>query len=120
MSNDTFFWQRFSKHTKQPAQTFQNADFDESDPQASRRHYYLGAPYTGQYLTRREAECLLLMLRGYTNGETAEYLKLSSRTIEYYLKNIRNKLNCYSKIHLLRQIQKTNFMDIIDFELPPK
>lgn len=122
MSNDTFFWQRFTKHTKQPEQPLEHGETHcvEPDPHSGRRHYYLGPPYTGQYLTRREAECLLLMLRGYTNGETADYLHLSSRTIEYYLKNIRNKLNCYSKIHLLRQIQKTDFLDVIDFDLPPK
>ncbi len=124
MNIDRIFWQTFSEQHTRTHDSFPISETltspPEEEPQpVNRRHYYLGSPYEGQYLTRREAECLLLMLRGYTNQEAAHTLTLSSRTVEYYLKNIRNKLDCYSKIHLLCQIQKTNFLDLIDFDIPP-
>ena len=74
------------------------------------RYYFFGAPLDGLYITHREAQCAYLMLHGYTNTEVAHRLNLSPRTVEYYLKNMRDRLCCYSKIHLLRVINSTDFM----------
>ena len=41
-------------------------------------------------------------------------LLFGTSDIEYYLKNIRNKLSCYSKLHLLRVISKTNFLETFE------
>lgn len=48
-------------------------------------------------LSHRERECLQLLHGGKSAKETAAALKLSSRTIEAYLENMKNKLGCYSK-----------------------
>ncbi len=81
-----------------------------TDTRKQQRYYFFDAPLDGLYITHREAECAYLMLHGYTNTEVAHRLNLSPRTVEYYLKNMRDRLCCYSKIHLLRVINSTNFM----------
>jgi DNA-binding CsgD family transcriptional regulator len=52
-------------------------------------------------LTKRELECLFLMLEGKTAKEIAIILKISYRTVETYLEKIKIKLNCQHK-HELR------------------
>ena len=52
-------------------------------------------------LSKREQECLELFKQGETAQSTAALLGLSSRTVEYYFTNIKNKLNCYSKRELM-------------------
>lgn len=52
-------------------------------------------------LTPRERECLHHFLQGKTAGETADILSLSSRTVEFYFDNIKDKLGCLSKREVL-------------------
>lgn len=52
-------------------------------------------------LTPRERECLELFKKGYSAQATAVYLGISRRTVEYHFDNIKTKLNCSSKWHLL-------------------
>jgi DNA-binding CsgD family transcriptional regulator len=82
-----------------------------------RRKYYLGDRLSGSYLTQREAECSYWVIKGLTNKETGEKMDLSSRTIEYYLRNIRCKLNCYSKSHLVKVLKEGSFLQIIEQQL---
>lgn len=77
-------------------------------------HYYLGGDFPGVYLTPREAECMVLLLLHYTNEEVAQKLNLSTRTIEFYVKNMRQKLDCPSKMQLITNIQRTDFMQWVD------
>jgi DNA-binding NarL/FixJ family response regulator len=43
-------------------------------------------------LTNRETEVLTLVSKGFTNKEVASALDLSSKTIEFHLKNVYTKL----------------------------
>ena len=52
-------------------------------------------------LSKREQECLALFQQGKSARATAAILGLSSRTVEAYFENIKNKLGCYSKWELL-------------------
>lgn len=52
-------------------------------------------------LSPRERECLELFQQGESAQSTAAILGLSQRTIESYFENIKNKLGCTSKSHLL-------------------
>ena len=54
-------------------------------------------------LTKREQECLTLLMRGKTAKEVAVSLNLSIRTIESYLNNLKYKFNCLSKSQLLKK-----------------
>ena len=48
-------------------------------------------------LTRREAEILNAIARGFTYAETAELLHLSAQTVHTHLKNVYKKLAVHSK-----------------------
>jgi DNA-binding CsgD family transcriptional regulator len=71
--------------------------------------YFLGESYPGVYLTRREAECMSKFLGEKTVVEAALDLNLSPRTVEFYLKNIKNKLACRTKTELVCKIKETDF-----------
>lgn len=53
-----------------------------------------------QSLSKRERECLQLLIIGHSAKEIAAALGLSQRTVEYYFENIRRKLNCWTKLDL--------------------
>ena len=78
--------------------------------------YSLGEGYEGVALTRREAECMLLLLEGKTMPEAAELLALSHRTVEYYVKKVKAKLNCRTKDELIETVMASQFRENIDFE----
>jgi two-component system, NarL family, response regulator NreC len=53
-------------------------------------------------LTPREAEILRLVVLGHTNGEIAEQLFLSVRTVESHRASLQQKLGCRSRAELVR------------------
>lgn len=64
-------------------------------------------------LSKREKECLHLLLKGCSAKETATILKLSPRTIESYFENIKSKLNCYTKADLFQVARKLSTVGLI-------
>lgn len=76
-------------------------------------HYSVGPEFPDVYLTGREADCVALLMHGENNPAIATRLKLSSRTVEYYIKNVRFKLNCHSRGHLIEIISKTEFVNSV-------
>ncbi len=79
--------------------------------------YTLGEDHKGIYFTRREAECMLLLLEGRTMANVAVALKLSHRTVEFYTKNMKNKLNCNTKEELVNVVLLSKFKEHVDFEV---
>ena len=71
---------------------------------------YLGETYSGVYLTYRESQTMLELLKGHTIRQAADCLELSPRTIEYYIKNMKSKFKCRTKSALIGEILKTNFI----------
>lgn len=67
--------------------------------------HYLMKSNCAIYLSKRQAECLLL-LRFYTQKGIAEVLNLSPRTVESYFANLREKLNCKNKFELIEISEK--------------
>lgn len=51
-------------------------------------------------LSRRERECIKLLLKGKSMKETAALLRLSPRTVEHYLENVKIKFDCQFKNEL--------------------
>lgn len=72
------------------------------------KKYYLGKPYEPIYFTQREFDCVSGLLHGQTVKEVAAALKLSPRTVEYYVKNMKVKLDCYSRSELLSKVIKAD------------
>lgn len=56
-------------------------------------------------VSRRQAECLQYLKQGMSAKQTAKVLKLSPRTIEYYLENLRRKFDCPNKLILVNKLQ---------------
>lgn len=52
-------------------------------------------------LTEREKQVLALASQGLTNKGIAQFLNISSRTVEFHLKNIFRKLNVSSRITMI-------------------
>jgi len=74
------------------------------------KNYDLGPKYDGVYFTKREAECMTLLLKGKTINKTAVILNLSPRTIEFYLKNMKAKLGCRTKFELVELVLESDFL----------
>ena len=72
--------------------------------------YYLGDEYEGVYFTNRESECLMHLLDGNTIVATANILGLSSRTVEFYVRNMRMKIGVTTKTQLIDKIEQTDFV----------
>lgn len=53
-------------------------------------------------LTQRQLDCLLFLVKGFTMKQIAKKLSLSPKTIENYLENIKNKLNCNTRSELFK------------------
>lgn len=67
----------------------------------STRHYTLNDNQNKYQLTSRECECVFLLIRGKSAKEIGVLLSLSKRTIESYIENIKNKMNCKNKAEIL-------------------
>ena len=78
--------------------------------QKRKRYYLLDGEYKSVYFTKREVETLRLLLQNKTVVETARVLHLSPRTIEFYVKNLRRKLNCSTKKELVKWVLNTDFL----------
>jgi DNA-binding CsgD family transcriptional regulator len=77
--------------------------------------YGLGAKYGKTYFTKREAECMVWLLKGKTINSVATILKLSPRTVEYYIKNMKTKVGCRTKFELIDLIYASDFTKNVDF-----
>lgn len=62
---------------------------------------FAGAIKLADSLTKRQKECLTLLLAHKNAKETAAILNLSPRTIEFYFENIKDKLGCFSKSDII-------------------
>jgi len=76
--------------------------------------YYFDPPYQSVHFTRREAQCMVHFLQGKTVVDTAKELRLSPRTVEYYVKNMRQKMQCKTKQDLVNTVRRTAFVQEAD------
>ena len=72
--------------------------------------YKLGKQFKDIYFSRREGDCMICLLQGKTIKGTAETLNLSPRTVEYYVKNMKAKLNCRTKPKLIELVLQSDFL----------
>lgn len=60
----------------------------------------------GVYLTPREAETLAYLMDCDDLNQIAVYMKLSRRTIDYYLKILRTKLEAFSRMQIRAKVEE--------------
>ncbi len=73
------------------------------------KRYYFSTPLGNNYLTKREAACLFCLSRGLSNKAIASYLKISPRTVETHMENIKNKTLCSNRAELTELVFRENF-----------
>ncbi len=66
------------------------------------KRYYFSGALSEFYLTRRELQCVQGVLLGHTMASVAIMLGLSRRTVEFYLGNIKYKLQVQSLAELIK------------------
>jgi len=64
-------------------------------------------------LSRREKQCIQLLLAGMSAKESAKALKLSHRTVEFYFENIKNKLFCSTKPEIFQLAKQFRELDLL-------
>jgi|SRR3989339_1445165 len=77
--------------------------------QTNHTHYYLNASQQGVYLTHRETLTVLYRIQNKTYPQIAEIMGIKTRTVEFYLKSIRDKLPCEKTSHVLNYLVSQNF-----------
>lgn len=74
------------------------------------KRVFLGSAFPGVYFTPREAE-LAIFLGEYKYREIAAIMKVSHRTTEYYSTNMKKKLHCCNKRHLVYVLKHSGIVD---------
>ena len=74
------------------------------------RMYFLNPLYPTVYFTRREAECVFWLVQDKSVPETAENMHLSARTVEFYVKNLKLKLQCANRYQLIEKVLQTTLL----------
>ncbi|MEM8750463.1 MAG: response regulator transcription factor [Pseudomonadota bacterium] len=66
---------------------------------------------SGQKLTQRELEVLHCISRGLTNGQMAEHLSVSPKTIDSHRTNLMRKMNVHTTATLLLRAMRDGLID---------
>jgi len=64
-------------------------------------------------LTIRELQSLSYLIKGRTAAETAQILRISPKTVEYYIDSVKAKLNCLSRADLFDKVWGTSLLNIL-------
>ncbi len=65
------------------------------------------------YLSKQELRCLQLLISGKTFKLIGNHLKLSARTVEHYIENIKHKLHVKTKAELIEKVLQQLWPDIL-------
>lgn len=75
---------------------------------------YKPSSYAPEFkLTRRESECLFLLIRGKSAKEIALFFEISHRTVEAHIENIKQKMNVATRSELMTKAIDTHMFEII-------
>lgn len=75
--------------------------------------YVVNDTLMGTDLTNRESECLFFILRGKSCKTIARILEISPKTVEYYIDQLKYKMNCVTKSDLIEQALRLGYINFI-------
>ena len=78
--------------------------------------YYLFGDNDSVYLTPREAQCLFLICHGYIYRQISTLLSISHRSVEFYVKKAKARLQCNSRSNLVKFLMLSEFMSLYSTE----
>ena len=78
--------------------------------------YRLGAKYGDTYLTKREADCMVSLLKTKTISCAAALLGVSVRTAEYHVNQMKAKIGCRTKVELVELVRASEFIKNINLQ----
>lgn len=78
---------------------------------------YLGSEFDNMYLTKKEVEVLGMLCVGEKTVDIAKKLNSSERTLEYHVKQIKDKFNCHTLFELGFLTAKLNIQHIFPFRI---
>lgn len=107
------YWEAMVKEIEHKAQTDEQNKLPSSMKKKESKKYYVGESAPGVYFTQREVESVRELLKSHTIAGAAQELGLSPRTVEFYVKNMKMKLNCSTKADLLKKVVKTDLKDFV-------
>ena len=76
------------------------------------KKYSLGEKYQKVILNKNEAICMLYLSNNFNVEKISKKMKLSSRTIAFYIRNVMLQLKCETLqelVHCIRQSELMNF-----------
>jgi DNA-binding CsgD family transcriptional regulator len=74
---------------------------------------YLLKFYGAYGLTRRESECFWYVVRGLNTKKIARHLRVSDRTVEKFIINLREKLGCLHKNDLIERAYQDGLISFL-------
>lgn len=78
---------------------------------------YLKNEYAKVYFTVAEAKTVLLAIRGFTYDEIAKKLDVSTKTIDYRMNQIRNKMNLKHKKDVINTLVKGHYVELLEISI---
>jgi DNA-binding CsgD family transcriptional regulator len=88
--------------------TVNKEEQDQLQPLDIDRYYFND---NGDYLTKRELECLNFLACGKSAEEVAMILGISKRTVEFHLNQTKKKFNCYKQTQIIAMASKLSLLD---------
>lgn len=103
---------RLLSRVQKTAFNLQDFSDNKEESHSLNSNFYLGPKYNHQYLTRREIECLIWLVKGKATPAIALILNLSTRTVEKHIENIKRKLDCHTQCQLGYILAKLDIADL--------
>lgn len=116
MGNKEYYWSRILEEIKQK----DNPNFkkcfvhfpedrkrtDGSQSVYLKERYYFGDMLPDVYLTPRELECIQYLLQGFSYQKAADHMQISRRTVECYMRTVKEKLCCNNRDELIELMMR--------------
>jgi LuxR family maltose regulon positive regulatory protein len=71
---------------------------------------YLKEKHEAEVVSRKEAEVLQVMAKGYTNAEIGKELGISTATVKFHIANLLRKLNVENRVLAVKKAQELHLL----------